>query len=467
MKVANSNPRGASGEKRSTILKELLLRNMEDALMSKLEVSTKQEQIAENARRLSEVSFTALAHHINGNWVQEAYRQTRKDAAVGIDNVTSEEYSENLRENLTDLIDRAKSGRYRAPAVKRVYIPKGKKGKKRPLGIPTFEDKILQKSVKMVLEPIYEQDFLDCSYGYRPGRSQHMAIDKMWQELMRIRGGWVLEIDIKQYFDSIDHKQLREIFSRRVCDGVITRLIGKWLKAGVLEEGKLFYQSEGTPQGGVISPLLSNIYLHEVLDIWYEKMAKPCLEKKSFMIRFADDVIMGFQKKSDALKMLEVLPKRMAKYNLVLNMEKTRLVRFNRPKDNSGKPETFDFLGFTHYWGKSRKGNYVVKHKTAKDRFAKALSRLKEWLRKNRHEKVVDQHKTLCRKLQGHYNYYGVTGNYRKLYELLKETERLWKKWLGRRSRENDMRWEKFNILLERYPLPMPKINNSFMTAKL
>lgn len=467
MKVANSNLRGASGEKRSTTFKESLMGNMEDTQMSKIEVSTKQERIAKNARRLSDVSFTALAHHIDVNWLREAFRQTRKDAAAGIDGITSKNYAVNLGENLNDLIDRAKSGKYRAPAVKRVHIPKGKGNETRPLGIPTFEDKVLQRSVKMVIEPVYEQDFLDCSYGFRPGRSQHMAIDKMWKELMDMRGGWVIDIDIRKYFDTIDHSLMREILSKRVCDGVITRLIAKWLKVGIIENDKLHYEKEGTPQGGVISPLLSNIYLHEVIDVWFEDVVKPRLKGKAFMIRFADDIIMGFQNKEDALKVFEVLPKRLTKYKLTLHPEKTRLIRFVKPEKESGKPETFDFLGFTHYWGKSRRGNYVIKHKTARDRLARAIGKMNIWLKENRHEKVSDQHEGICRKLRGHYNYYGVTSNYDKLCSYWRTTLFLWKKWLGRRSSKSYINWGKLNRILERYPLIRPTVKNSVMTAKL
>jgi len=436
--------------------------------MSTQEVSTKQERIAENAKRLPDVSFSALAHHIDVKWLFEAYNQTRKNAAPGSDGMTSEEYALNLGENLQRLLDRAKSGKYRAPAVKRVHIPKGKGKETRPLGLPTFEDKILQRAVKMALEPLYEQEFYDCSYGFRPGRSQHMAITKMRNELMKMNGGWIIDIDIKKYFDTIDHQKLREIISKRVCDGVITRLIGKWLKAGILEDGELYYSKRGTPQGGVLSPLLSNIYLHEVLDVWFEDTAKPRLKGKAFMVRFADDVIMGFQNKKDALRVYEVLPKRFAKYNLTLHPEKTRLIRFCRPNGaDKVKPETFDFLGFTHYWGKSRKGHYIIKHKTGKGRLARTIHNFNIWLKKNRHMEVKEQHAILCRKLQGHYAYYGITFNYDMLYRVWEAVKFLWKKWLSRRSRKSYLNWDKFECLLERYPLTKPRVVHSIYAANL
>jgi RNA-directed DNA polymerase len=434
--------------------------------MSRQEVSTKQERIAVNAKRLPGVRFSALAHYIDVKWLYEAYNQTRKDAAPGTDGMTAEEYAENLSSNLQSLLDRAKSGTYRAPSIKRVYIPKGKGKETRPLGIPTFEDKVLQRAVKMVLEPLYEQEFCDCSYGFRPGRSQHMAITKMRNELMKMKGGWIIDIDIKRYFDTIDHQKLREVFSKRVCDGVITRLIGKWLKAGIQEEGKLYYSKEGTPQGGVLSPLLSNVYLHEVLDVWFEDTAKPLLKSSAFMVRFADDVIIGFQDKEDAQRVYKVLPKRFAKYGLTLHPEKTRLICFRKPKDEKDKSDTFDFLGFTHYWGKSRRGYYVIKHKTAKGRVVRTIRNLNIWLKKNRHKDIKEQQAELCRKLQGHYAYYGITFNYNSLYRIWEVVKSLWKKWLSRRSRKSYLSWDKFRYLLVAYPLTKPRIVHSIYTAK-
>lgn len=436
--------------------------------MSADEVSTKQERIAMNAKRMPEVSFSALAHYIDMPWLEEAYSRIRKDAAPGTDGVTAEEYAEHLEENLRSLLNRAKSGTYRAPAVKRVHIPKGKGKETRPLGITTFEDKILQQAAKMVLEPLYEQEFYDCSYGFRPGRSQHMAIAKMRDELMTMKGGWIIDIDIRKYFDTIHHQKLREIIGKRVCDGVITRLIGKWLNAGIMEDGKLYYSKSGAPQGGVLSPLLSNIYLHEVLDVWFEDTVKPRLKGKAFMVRYADDVIMGFQNKEDALRVYKVLPKRFAKYNLTLHPEKTRMLSFRKPEDGDTiKPDTVDFLGFTHYWGKSRKGHYIIKHKTAKDRMARTVSNFNMWLKKNRHRKVAEQHAFLCRKLQGHYAYYGITSNYGMLYRVWETIKFLWKTWLGRRSSKGRKSWDGFERILKRYPLTTPRVVHSIYAAKL
>lgn len=289
-------------------------------------VSTKQRRIAELARIHPEVSFTSLAYHIDLRWLQEAYSRTRKDGAVGVDKQTAEEYAKDLGDNLRSLLERAKSGRYVAPPVRRAHIPKDPKGREtRPIGVPTFEDKVLQRAVQMVLEPLYEQEFLDCSYGFRPGRSAHDALEALWKQAMEIGGGWIIDLDIRKFFDSMCHAHLREILKRRVCDGVLIRLIGKWLKAGVMEEGRLSYPEEGTPQGGVISPILSNIYLHEVLDTWFADVVKPRMRGKAFMIRYADDAVLVFSRKEDALRVMDVLPKRFGKYGLTVHPEKTRI----------------------------------------------------------------------------------------------------------------------------------------------
>jgi group II intron reverse transcriptase/maturase len=401
---------------------------------------------------MPEKALTSLSHHMDVEWMKEAHRRTRKDGAAGIDGQTGKVYEEHLEENLTELLNRAKSGdRYRAPAVRRVYIPKGDGGK-RPLGIPTYEDKVLQRSVVMLLEPLYEQDFLECSYGFRPGRSAHQALQAIWNHIMEMGGGWVLEVDIRRFFDSVDHRHLREIIAKRMRDGVIVRLIGKWLKAGVLEEGVITHPETGTPQGGVISPMLANIYLHEVVDLWFEQEVKPRMYGKARMVRYADDMVMIFGREEDARRVLDVLPKRFAKYGLELHPDKTKLLRFEKPE--RGGPEKFEFLGFSHYWGKSQKGSWVVKRKTAKERFARALKKMSEWLKSNRHEPIGYQQQKLAQKLKGHYQYYGITGNWRSISRFQTMVQRLWKKWLSRRSQRGRLNWERFLRLLESYPLP-------------
>ncbi|HZD44092.1 MAG TPA: reverse transcriptase domain-containing protein, partial [Methanomicrobiales archaeon] len=293
---------------------ELLLGNTEGALESG-NVRTKQQRIARLAEQMPEAGFTSLAYYIDLEWLKEAYKGVRKSGAAGVDGVTAEEYEKDLEENLRSLLERFKSGSYYAPAVKRVYIPKGD-GKKRPIGIPALEDKILQRAVVMVLQPLYEVDFLDVSFGFRPGRSVHDALEALWKAAMEMGGCWVLEVDIKSYFDTVEHASLREFVGKRVRDGVILRTIGKWLKAGVMEDGMIHYPAEGTPQGGVISPLLSNIYLHEVLDRWFEQEVRPHLEGKAALIRYADDYVVLCTTERDARRIEEVLPKRFGKYGL-------------------------------------------------------------------------------------------------------------------------------------------------------
>jgi len=313
-------------------------------------VSTKQQRIAQLAKQSPEMVFTSLAYHMDITWLEEAYRRTKKNGAAGVDGVTAKEYEANLQENLKGLLERAKSGRYQAPPVKRAYIPKGDgKGELRPIGIPTLEDKTLQRAVCMLLEPIYEQDFKDSSFGFRPGRSPHQALGVIRKETMEMNGGWILDVDIRKYFDTIEHGQIQAMLRQRVNDGVITRLIGKWLNAGVQEKGQLSYPEAGSPQGGVISPLLSNIYLHHVVDVWFETVVKPRMMGKAFMVRFADDLIVGFSNKQDAMRVMEVLPRRFGKFGLTVHPEKTRLVPFNRPRKEDLKSDeecgTVDFLG--------------------------------------------------------------------------------------------------------------------------
>jgi RNA-directed DNA polymerase len=425
-------------------------------------VSTRLCRIAELARNSPAMVITTLAHNIDLAWMYEAYRQTRKSGAVGIDKVTAEQYSADLDENLKSLLDRFKTGTYRAPAVRRVWIPKGDGKQTRPIGIPTFEDKVLQRAVAMVLEAVYEQDFSDCSYGFRPGRSAHGALEVLWKGLMGQRGGWVLDLDISKFFDSLDHRKLREILDKRVRDGVIRKAIDKWLKAGVMENGQLERPVSGTPQGGVISPILANIYLHEVLDSWFDQRVKPRLHGRAILVKYADDAVIGFTDRRDAERVLEALHKRCAEYGLELHPEKTKLVPFQRPNGQSGGngpdrgqgPGTFDFLGFTHYWARSRRGNWVVKRKTSRGRMKRAVKAISLWCRYHRHWRVSEQHKFLSRVLVGHYWYYGITGNSVQIGRFREEVQKAWRKWLNRRSQRAKMTWGRFGKLSKRYPLP-------------
>ena len=393
-----------------------------------------------------------VSHHMDLEWFVEAFRRTRKTGAAGVDGQTGREYSVGLESRLETLITKAKSGKYRAPSVRRVHIPKGDGKQTRPLGIPSFEDKVLQRSVAMALTPIFEQDFLDCSYGFRPGRSAHQALAALWKGLMDMDGGCVIDLDIKGFFDNVDHRQVQELVAKRVRDGVVRRLIGKWLNAGVFENGHTTFSDKGVPQGGVISPLLSNVYLHEVLDRWFVETVRPRMRGQAFMIRFADDAVLVFEHRSDALRVADVLPKRFAKYGLELHPEKTRLVDFQR----GIRRPTFDFLGFTHYWALSRKRRPVVKRKTASDRQRRALRAIDQWAQKARHWKIGVQHHLLCRKIQGHLQYYGITGNADSLALFVHRVRYIWFKWLRRRSHRGRHNWDWYTELLQRFPLPRP-----------
>jgi group II intron reverse transcriptase/maturase len=430
-------------------------------------ISTRQQAIAELASGAPRMVLLTLAHHIDPVWMEEAYRRTRKDGAAGVDGVTAEAYEQRLHENLSDLLERFKSGRYRAPPVRRVHIPKdGAKNKTRPIGIPTLEDKVLQRAVLMVLEPVYEQDFLDCSYGFRPGRSAHQALGALWKGLMGIGAARVIDLDIRSFFDSLDRTHLNAVLDQRVRDGVIRRALGKWMQAGVMEDGAISYPERGSPQGGVISPLVSNLDLHEVLDRWFEHEVKPRLRGRAFMVRFADDGLLAFEREDDARRVMDVLPKRFERFGLTLHPEKTRLVDFRRPSPTgmacgSQRERSFDLLGFTHYWGRSRKGRWVVQRKTAKSRFSRALRQIGQWCRINRHRPVAEQQQALSRKLKGHDAYYGITGNARALSRLRFEVQQRWHKWLNRRSHATRLDWPTFKRLLKRHPLPPARVVHS------
>jgi RNA-directed DNA polymerase len=435
--------------------------------LSPTDVSTRLQRVAELASKTPKMVLTTLAHHIDVEFLHEAYRRTRKDGAVGVDGQTAAEYAENLEANLQSLLGRFKSGRYWAPPVRRVYIPKGSGNERRPIGIPTFEDKVLQRAVTMLLDAIHEQDLLDCSFGFRPGRSAHQALDVLWRGVMGFRGGWVLELDIKSFFDAMSHSHLRSFLDERMRDGVLRRAIDKWLKAGVLEEGGVKRSETGSPQGGVVSPMLSNIYLHHVLDEWFEHDVRSRLRGRAFMVRYADDATMVFSDEHDARRVMAVLPKRFGRYGLTLHPEKTRLIDFRTPPrgqsaqggpPRGGTSRSFDLLGFRHYWGRSRRGNWVVLRKTSADRMSRAHKRMNLFCRNHRHFPVSDQHSLIVKKLRGHYAYYGITGNTRGISSFWQATVRIWRKWLGRRSHNSGMNWQQFTRLLGRYPLPVPRI---------
>jgi len=435
---------------------------MRDTSRSQI-ISTQIQEIAKQAIERPEMVFQTLAHRMDVEWLREAYRQTNKRSAAGIDGVSAAEYGANLEENLQKLHQRMVSGRYKAPPVERVWLDK-EDGRKRPIGKPTFEDKIVQRAVVMLLEPIYEQEFYGFSHGFRKGHSPHQALHEIREECRQQNINWVIDADVSKFFDELRHDQLREFIKRRVNDGGVLRLIGKWLNAGVMEAGTLSYAEKGSPQGGVISPLLGNIYLHYVLDEWYEQEVKPRLKGRSFLVRYADDFIIGCELESDARRIMEVLPQRFKRYGLTIHPEKTKLVKFGKPpkKGRSGpKNETFDFLGFTHYWAKSQRGYWVIKRKTARKRQRRSIKSMRQWCKENRHLPVEEQYRMLCLKLRGHYQYYGIRSNYRQLEEVHQKAMEGWKYWLNRRSRLQDMIWEKFEEIQTIFPLPKPRITHA------
>ena len=427
-------------------------------------MSTVELQIAERARKFKGKALHSLYTFIDAPLLQESYEKLNKKSAGGIDGKTWQQYGLEFPERRESLLDEFRSGRYRAPAIRRVYIPKDKHGQ-RPLGITTIEDKLLQASVRRVMEPIYEEDFKDFSYGFRPGRSQHQAIDYMSGQVSFQGMHYIIDADIKDYFGSINHGSLREFLDKRVKDGVIRKMIDKWLKAGVMESGNISYPDEGTPQGGIISPILSNIYLHYVLDEWFSEQIQSLLKGKSFIVRYADDSIFGFTNKSDAERVMQVLPERFAKYGLTLHPEKTRLIDLNSQRGESGR--SFDFLGFTHFLGKSRKGFKVLKRKTSSKRLTRAVVNISKFIKSNRHLKLRDLIAAVNIKLRGHYSYYGITFNYYSLSCFRVQVIRSLFKWLNRRGGKRKWNWGTFTCLVEQwYPLVKPLIYHSYESTK-
>ena len=426
-------------------------------------MSTVELQIAERARRFKGEALHNLHHFIDAHLLQESYEQLNKKSAEGIDGKTWQQYGLEFLERRESLLGEFKSGRYRAPALRRVYIPKDKHGQ-RPIDISTTEDKVLQASVRKVIEPIYEEDFKPFSYGFRPGRSQHQAIDYMFKQVSFQKMHYIIDADIKNYFGSINHGTLREFLDKRVKDGIVRRMIDKWLKAGIMESGNISYPDHGTQQGSVISPTLSNIYLHYVLDEWFSEQIQPLLKGKSFIVRFADDFILGFTDKSDAERVMEVLPKRFAKYELTLHPEKTKLVDLNSKRGGSGR--SFDFLGFTHYLGNSRKGNKILKRKTSSKRLTRAINRISDFIKLNRHMKLKDLIAAINIKLRGHYSYYGIILNYKGVFQFYEQVKRKLFKWLNRRGGKPKWNWETFSTLVEKWdPLLRPMIYHSYVPS--
>ena len=424
-------------------------------------VSMKLQRIAQQAQRYPAMVFNNVFHLIDRDFLREAYRLTRKNSAPGVDQVTATQYAEHLEDNLRDLHERLRDNRYVAPPVERVWIEK-EGGKKRPIGKPCFEDKIVQRAVVMILEAIFEQDFHAFSHGFRKGHSPHQALHELREQCRTLHINWIVDADVSGCFDNLDWGFLREFIQQRVKDGGILRLIGKWLHASVLEAGELTHPDKGTPQGGVASPLLANVFLHQVLDEWFVKDVQPRMKGRCFVTRFADDFIIGCELEADARRVMAVLPKRFNRFSLTIHPEKTALIAFKRPPSreaSAGGTGSFDFLGFTHYWAKTRRGYWVLKRQTVGKRLRRCMQAIWAWCRDNRHAPLHEQYRTLCTKLRGDYQYYGIRGNFKMLEVVFEHTERAWRYWLSRRSHKGRIRWQKFVASLQKeLALPKPRI---------
>lgn len=426
-------------------------------------------RIAELAKEDPGRKFFSIAHLLTPEALHEAFLSLRKDASAGMDHVTYRDYEGQAKQKVQELRERLKNKTYRALPLRRIYIPK-EDGKKRPISIPALEDKIVQKAAVELLSAIYEQDFLDCSYGFRRGRGAQEALDEVGRDICLEPTSVVLELDIASYFDSIVREHLMEMIERRISDASVLRLIRKWINVGVIDDGRLLVSETGTGQGQIISPLLANVYLHFVLDEWFEREVKPRLRGKAFEIRYADDAVICFQYREDAEKVLQVLPKRFARYGLTLHPDKTRLVEFGRTAlaraTRAGtKPDTFDFLGLTHKCALSRRGKFAVHVKTMKKRLRRSLTAVSDWCRTHRHDDVDKQQAVLNAKLRGHYQYYGRPTNYRSLWKFYRAVQRTWKKWLERRTRGQPLSWERYRQILHRHPLLRPRITRPWARA--
>lgn len=411
--------------------------------------------IKRKAQENSAEVFTSLAHHLTEEYLTTSFRKLRKSAASGIDEMNADEYELDLSLRIENLHTRLMNRNYYAPNIRRVWIDKGN-GKQRPLGISTTEDKIVQRSVTDILNLIYEQDFYEFSYGFRPKRSAHQALTELRQQCMKRKIKWILDCDIQGCFDNFDHSILLSLLSKRINDKRIIQLIKHWLKVGIVDGNSLQINKMGTPQGNIISPLLCNIYLHYALDQWMHETVRPLLKGEMFLLRYADDFIIGFENEEDAQRVNQTLPKRMGKYGLMIHPEKSKLIKFS-PYRNK-KPPTFDFLGFTHYWAKSQKGYWVVKRKTRQKKMQAIIQNLKDTCKIHKHKKLKDQRKRLKSILSGLYRYFGIRGNFISINRMYQIAIYAWFKWLNRRSQRKSYTWKGYRKLLEHFRLPKPKI---------
>ena len=427
-------------------------------------MTTGLERIADKARGEPKLRFTSLAHHITKERIWENLCQIPAKSAAGVDGQTVTEAKESFEEWIAGMLQSVHRQGYRAPEIRRVYIPKPGKQEMRPLGVPTVADRALQRSASQVLSAIYEQDFLSCSFGGRTGRGAHQALATLNETIAGGKIEWVLEADLKNFFGSLSHEWMLRFVQHRVGDPRLISLIRRWLKAGVLEDGEIHPNEEGTPQGGSISVLLSNVYLHYVLDLWFERVVKPRLRGEACMVRYIDDFVLCFQYRSDALRVQEALAKRLRRFGLTLELTKTKLVEFGRfasrhaSKRGRKRPQTIYFLGFTLYCTRNQKGNFRIGFGTERSRLRRALWRLQEQMRRMRHSPLKEQADHLNRMLRGHDAYYGIAGNLRSLLKVHRAVERYWRKMLSSRSWHGAVSWEKFRQIKSRFPLLTPKL---------
>jgi RNA-directed DNA polymerase len=430
-------------------------------------VTTKLQRIAEKARKEPGFKFTSLYHLMNEELLRGCFKRLRKDAAAGIDKMTKDMYAENLEANLSNLTNRLQRMAYIPQPVRRKYIPKPGSAKQRPLGIPCFEDKLVQAGLVRILESVYEQDFIEDSYGFRPVRSCHNALKALSETVENYPINHIVEADIKGFFDNVNQEWLMKFVAHRIADKRIQRLVKRFLKAGVAEDGSVTVSDEGTPQGGVISPLLANIYLHYALDLWFEKVYRQSCTGYARMIRYADDFVVCFQYRPDAERFHVGLGKRLGRFGLEVEPTKTKVMEFGRfaarnARRRGERAETFDFLGLTHYCGTKRDGKgFRMKRVTARKKFIAKLKIFKEWLKQARNLKTKELWETVKSKLRGHYNYYGVTDNLGGIARFASEVKKLLFKWLNRRGKKTCLTWEKFSEMLKRFPLPEPRIKVS------
>ncbi len=426
--------------------------------------------ISDHARRDHGFQFTSLIHLLNVEFMRDCYNSLNRNKAVGIDEVSWEDYGVNLEKNLEELVSRIRRRSYKPMPAKRVYIPKNET-EKRPLGIPALENKIVERGITWILESIYEQDFLNCSYGFRPERNCHQALKALNDMIMFKPVNHIVEADIKGFFDNVPHHELLDFIRIRIRDTALLELLGRFLKAGYIDDGMLIGTENGTHQGSILSPMLSNIFLHYVLDVWFEKEVKTHTDGFCELIRYADDFICVVQYAGDAKRIEEVLKKRFNRYGLEIHPEKSRKISFGRyEKENADKqnrkPNTFDFLGFTHFCATSIRGKFKVGRKTSRKKFTNKCVEMNEWLKAVRNKVLTKEWwKTLQAKLRGHIQYYGVSENFQHVRKFCKITVMLARKWLNRRSQKKKMSWEKYNRYLRKYPLPQPRIVHSFYTS--